>query len=101
MLSVADALENTPERISNVKRNLQMFLANDSPVARTVGKRWRRILGSRSPEEIVELLRLSFGSESPSVRRSEFLDLLASTHPFAGVVPEGHYRQILAEEFTF
>jgi protein tyrosine/serine phosphatase len=47
------------------------------------------------------LLRKSFGEVSPSSRRGELLDLIASTHPFAGIVPEEDYRSVLREEFSF
>lgn len=101
LLSVADALEANPECFSVATRNLQAFSTNESPVARQVGKRWRRILGKRSPGEVATLLKSYFGSGTGSSRRAELLDLIASAHPFAGVVPEERYRQILREEFLF
>jgi hypothetical protein len=101
LLSVAEALEANPESFSIVARNLHAFSTNESPVTRQVGKRWRRILGNRSPREVAGLLKSNFESVSASSRRSELLDLIASAHPFAGVVPEERYRQILREEFSF
>ena len=101
ILSVADVLEANPESFSIVTRNLHAFSANESPVARQVGKRWRRILGNRSPREVAGLLRSNFESGTASSRRADLLDLIASTHPFAGIVPEDRYRQILREEFSF
>lgn len=101
LLSVADVLEVNPERFAIVARNLHALSTNESPVARQVGRRWRRILGNRSSHEVAGFLRASFENGAASSRRSELLDLIASTHPFAGVVPEERYRQILREEFSF
>lgn len=82
-------------------QNLQTLATNESPVARQASRRWRRILGKRSRAEVASLLRKSFGEVSPSSRRCELLDLIAGTHPFAGIVPEEDYRRILREEFSF
>lgn len=101
LLSVAEALAANPESFSIVARNLDAFSTNESPVIRQVGKRWRRILGNRSPREVAALLKSNFDNGAATSRRSELLDLIASAHPFAGVVPEERYRQILREEFSF
>jgi hypothetical protein len=101
MLSVASVIESQPDAAKVWTDNLRTLSTNESPVARKAGRRWRMILGQRSPQEIATLLRKSFGEGSPSSRRSELLDLIASTHPFAGIVSEADYRHILREEFSF
>lgn len=101
MLSVGDVMESQPEVHYLLAHNLRTLSANESPVARKAARRWRMILGQRSPDEIVTFLRKSFGDSSPSPHRGELLDLIASTHPFSGIVPEENYRQILRKEYSF
>lgn len=101
MLAVADVMQTQPEALGVMVENLRTLSTNDSPVARRAGRRWQKILGRRSAAEVAGLLQRTFGELSPSPRRSELLDLIASTHPFAGILSQEGYQRILREEFSF